>query len=168
MKQYLIYQDRLLLVRVTSEIEPLGEKKQPSQCTNSNLVLARNVLLTQEHSYSEMEEPISFFGVKGLFYYKRSYGLGYDAAPSNESSLGISGHIQERPIFLHKHFCTQIGRYGGLSQPLQLDNQLYTIQRTFNKITPKRGNPVHKASSSKKGVKSESQARARRGKGYLD
>lgn len=36
-----------------------------------------------------MEEQTSFFGVKGLFYYKISYGLGYDAAPSNESSLGI-------------------------------------------------------------------------------
>lgn len=36
-----------------------------------------------------MEEQISFFGVKGRFYYKISYGLGYDAAPSNESSLGI-------------------------------------------------------------------------------
>jgi len=36
-----------------------------------------------------MEEQTYFFGVKGLFYYKRSYGLGYDAAPSNESSLGI-------------------------------------------------------------------------------
>lgn len=36
-----------------------------------------------------MEEQISFFGVKGLFYYKISYGLGYDAAPSNDSSLGI-------------------------------------------------------------------------------
>jgi len=33
------------------------------------------------------------------------------------------------------------------------------IQRTFNKITPKRGNPVH---SDKKGVKSESQARAKK------
>lgn len=36
-----------------------------------------------------MEEQTSFFGVKGLFYYKRCYGLGYDAAPSNESTLGI-------------------------------------------------------------------------------
>lgn len=25
-----------------------------------------------------MEEETSFFGVKGLFYYKISYGLGYD------------------------------------------------------------------------------------------
>lgn len=97
-----------------------------------------------------MEEQTSFFGVKGLFYYKRCYGLGYDAAPSNESTLGYMNQWTDTrtTLFLTQAFLySEIGRYGGLSQPLQLDNQLYTIQRTFNKITP--FTPTRKVSSLK-------------------